>query len=147
MASADLGELKILIGPSRPVLLPVDLPVSHDVIQINRVTHTGASGYHRLAFPAIFDGVTRVNYLLVGAGRATGVAVGVVAAACDVYIPAGAVSQALRFAQSSGAGRWPRIRPVGALKPLPVGTKLSIKAPLAPLNLSMCAGVPLLATC
>jgi hypothetical protein len=36
------------------------------VIQINRVTHTGATGYHRLAFPAIFEGeVAHVSYLLV----------------------------------------------------------------------------------
>ena len=89
MASADLAGLKLLIGSSHPWLLPVhaletegmnviprvfartlarllDLPVFAGVIQINRVTHTGASGYHRLAFPAIFEGeVAHVNYLLV----------------------------------------------------------------------------------
>jgi hypothetical protein len=43
-----------------------DLPLFSGVIQVNRVTPTGATGYHRLAFPAIFDGeVAPVNYLLV----------------------------------------------------------------------------------
>src|ERR1700732_116276 len=79
MATADLAGLKLLIGATTPFLLPVhaletegmnviprvfaralsqllDLPVSAGVIQINRVTRTGASGYHRLAFPAIFGG-------------------------------------------------------------------------------------------
>jgi hypothetical protein len=32
------------------------LPVASGIIQINRVTHTGADGYHRLAFPAVFNG-------------------------------------------------------------------------------------------
>lgn len=36
------------------------------IVQINRVTHTKADGYHRLAFPAVFDGVVRAaDYLLV----------------------------------------------------------------------------------
>jgi hypothetical protein len=89
MAMAEVGALLQLINSSRPFLLPVhaletegmnviprvfaralsqlyDLPVFSGVIQINRVTHTGASGYHRLAFPAIFDGeVVPANYLLV----------------------------------------------------------------------------------
>ena len=44
----------------------LDLPVFAGVIQINRVTHTGASGYQRLAFPALFDGeVAAASYLLV----------------------------------------------------------------------------------
>jgi hypothetical protein len=37
----------------------IDLPVSEGIVQINRVTHTGASGYHRLARPALFDGEVR----------------------------------------------------------------------------------------
>jgi len=89
MVTADLAGLRVLIGSSRPFLLPVhaletegmnviprvfaralsrllDLPVFGGVIQINYVSHTGASGDHRLAFPAIFDGdVARVSYLLV----------------------------------------------------------------------------------
>lgn len=32
------------------------LPIEKGVLQINRVRHTGASGYHRLASPALFDG-------------------------------------------------------------------------------------------
>ncbi len=89
MVAADLAGLRLLIGASRPFLLPVhaletegmnviprvfaraisqffDLPVFSGIIQVNRVTHTGATGYHRLAFPAIFDGdVVPANYLLV----------------------------------------------------------------------------------
>ena len=42
------------------------LPVATGVIQINRVTHTGASGYHRLASPALFEGEVKApTYLLV----------------------------------------------------------------------------------
>lgn len=89
MEIANLDGLRALLGSSHPLLLPVhalesegmnviprvfarklsavfDLSVSHEVIQINRVIHTGADGYHRLAFPAIFDGnVARVDYLIV----------------------------------------------------------------------------------
>lgn len=45
----------------------LDLPVEASVVQINRVGHTGASGYRRLAFPALFDGEvdTGRSYLLV----------------------------------------------------------------------------------
>jgi hypothetical protein len=44
----------------------LDLPVASGIIQINRVTQPGATGYHRLAFPAIFGGsVAPFNYLLV----------------------------------------------------------------------------------
>src|SRR5581483_3188208 len=78
ITAADLSPLNRLIGRSKPFLLPVhaletegmnviprvfaralsqlfDLPVFSGVIQINRVTHTGATGYHRLASPAVFD--------------------------------------------------------------------------------------------
>jgi hypothetical protein len=89
LAGANVAGLKRLLDEPRPFLLPVhavesegmnviprvfaralsnilDLPVFSGVIQINRVTHTGASGYHRLAFPAIFDGeVVLTSYLLV----------------------------------------------------------------------------------
>lgn len=89
LAAADLDGLRRLRQTSRPFLLPVhaletegmnviprvfarilsrllDLPVFGGVIQINRVSHTGANGYHRLAFPAIFDGeVAPTDYLLV----------------------------------------------------------------------------------
>jgi hypothetical protein len=89
MATCDLSGLKLLLGSSPPFLLPVhavetegmnviprvfaralsrcfDLFVFSGIIQINRVTDTGASGFHRLAFPAIFDGeVVPATYLLV----------------------------------------------------------------------------------
>ncbi len=43
------------------------LPVDDSIVQINRVGHTGADGYHRLATPALFDGEVRAgaHYLLV----------------------------------------------------------------------------------
>ena len=42
------------------------LPIETGILQINRVRHTGASGYHRLASPALFDGdVKPEKYLLV----------------------------------------------------------------------------------
>lgn len=40
----------------------LDLPVANGITQINRVTHTGASGYHRLAFPALFGGEVRERH-------------------------------------------------------------------------------------
>jgi hypoxanthine-guanine phosphoribosyltransferase len=45
----------------------LDLPVYDEIVQVNTVGHTGASGYHRLAYPALFDGEVRQNatYLLV----------------------------------------------------------------------------------
>ena len=42
------------------------LPIETGVLQINRVQHTGASGYQRLASPALFDGdVKPEKYLLI----------------------------------------------------------------------------------
>lgn len=43
------------------------LRVDYDIVQINNVGHTGASGFHRLAHPALFDGQVIVGeeYLLV----------------------------------------------------------------------------------
>ena len=44
----------------------IDLPLATGVVQINRVSHTGADGYHRLAFPALYDGnVAPGEYFLV----------------------------------------------------------------------------------
>jgi hypothetical protein len=89
MAASDLAGLRELIGDKRPFLLAVhaletegmnviprvfaralaqalELAVFSGVVQMNRVTHTGSTGYHRLAFPAIFEGeVAPGNYLLV----------------------------------------------------------------------------------
>ena len=43
-----------------------DLALESGIIQINRVTHTRADGYHRLAFPAVFAGDSKeADYLLV----------------------------------------------------------------------------------
>ena len=84
-----LDKLSALIGDKRPHLLAVhaleteganaiprtfarilskilSLPVAKGVIQINRVSHTGADGYSRLAFPALFGGdVKEREYFLV----------------------------------------------------------------------------------
>lgn len=45
----------------------LQLPVYDEIVQINKVGHTGASGYHRLAYPALFGGEVEPNasYLLV----------------------------------------------------------------------------------
>jgi hypothetical protein len=82
LAVATIGALdriSALIGSARPTLVAVHaletegmnaiprvfarvlaqtlgLPADRDVVQINRVAHTGADGYSRLAFPALFDG-------------------------------------------------------------------------------------------
>ena len=43
-----------------------DLPVNYDILQANRVSHTGSSGYHRLATPPLFAGeVGPGDYLIV----------------------------------------------------------------------------------
>jgi hypoxanthine-guanine phosphoribosyltransferase len=86
-APAELFEP--LIGGGRPRLLAVhaveaagmnaiprvlarylaqqfDLPLESGIVQLNRVTHTRADGYHRLAFPAVFDGpLKEADYVLV----------------------------------------------------------------------------------
>ena len=89
LAGVTIEPLRVLIGNARPHLLAVhaveeagmnaiprtfaralslrlDLPLKSGIIQLNRVGHTGATGYHRLAFPPVFDGaVDPVDYLLV----------------------------------------------------------------------------------
>lgn len=89
LALGSLDVLRAMIGVSRPYLLAVhavetagmnaiprafarslskvlDLPVASGIIQINRVSHTGADGYHRLSSPPVFDGqVEKAEYLLV----------------------------------------------------------------------------------
>lgn len=82
VALGTLEKLSAQMGATRPHLLAVhaletegvnaipkvlarilakmlDLPVSQGIVQSNRVTHTGADGYHRLAFPALFTGEAR----------------------------------------------------------------------------------------
>jgi adenine/guanine phosphoribosyltransferase-like PRPP-binding protein len=44
----------------------LDLPIAKGIIQVNRVSHTGSDGYHRLALPALFDGVIEAQgYVMV----------------------------------------------------------------------------------
>jgi hypothetical protein len=84
-----LDRISAIIGSNSPSLLPVhaletegmnviprvfarvlskalDLTPANNIIQINRVSHTGADGYHRLAFPPLFGGeVKEQEYFLV----------------------------------------------------------------------------------
>lgn len=85
-----VARIKQAIGTDTPILTPVyafekeginripavfaevlgeqlGLSVNEEIVQINRVGHTGASGYHRLAFPALFNGNVEAGktYLLV----------------------------------------------------------------------------------
>jgi hypothetical protein len=58
---------------ARKLSAQLDIPVASGVIQINRVSHTGADGYHRLAFPAAFDGdVQPAEYFLIDDFRGQG---------------------------------------------------------------------------
>ncbi len=84
-----LNQIGMLLGRNRPALLAVQafetngmnviprvlarllanefgLVMTDGIIQTNRVSHTGSSGYHRLAFPALFAGVvSEQEYFLV----------------------------------------------------------------------------------
>lgn len=57
----------IPVAMSEYIGLRLGLRTSTDILQINRAGHTGASGYHRLASPALFSGdvVEGEEYLLV----------------------------------------------------------------------------------
>jgi hypothetical protein len=89
LATADMDAIRRLIGDARPRLLAVHalesagmnaiprvlakrlsndygLSLDSGVSQLNRVTHTRAKGYHRLANPAVFDGrLMESNYVLI----------------------------------------------------------------------------------
>lgn len=89
LALGSLDAIRAAVGASRPYLLAVHavetagmnaiprafarslskavgLPVASGIIQINRVLHTGADGYHRLSSPPVFDGqVETAEYVLV----------------------------------------------------------------------------------
>jgi hypothetical protein len=89
LANEALDRIRAIIGGGQPHLLAIHaletdganaipgalsqvlskllrLPLANGIIQINRVSHTGASGYYRLAFPALFDGpVNEPEYFLV----------------------------------------------------------------------------------
>jgi len=85
-----IAQVKVLVGNARPILLPVhalevtginEIPIALaqrlaselgleadlSVIQDNTVGHTGASGYQRLANPALFSGsvTAQTDYLIV----------------------------------------------------------------------------------
>jgi len=65
-AVEDVGMNAIPRAFARALALLLDLPLATGIVQINRVTHTGAGGYHRLAFPAVFDGeIEPVDYFMV----------------------------------------------------------------------------------
>lgn len=89
LSNVDQVAIEQLVGARRPRLLGVhaveyagmnaiprvmarqlaqqfDLVLESGIVQINRVTHTRADGYHRLAFPAVFDGALMIaDYLLI----------------------------------------------------------------------------------
>jgi len=89
LANADMDAIRRIIGEGHPRLLAVHaletagmnaiprvlakrlskdfgLPLESGINQLNRVTHTRAKGYHRLANPAVFEGrLTESNYLLI----------------------------------------------------------------------------------
>jgi hypothetical protein len=65
-AVEDVGMNAIPRALARVLSVRLDLPVATGIVQMNRVGHTGAGGYHRLAFPAVFEGdVNPVDYVLV----------------------------------------------------------------------------------
>jgi len=89
LSNVPSGPIDHMVGTRRPRLLAVhaletsgmnaiprvfarqlaqkyDLILESGIVQINRVTHTKADGYHRLALPAVFDGILRAgDYLLI----------------------------------------------------------------------------------
>ena len=52
---------------ARVLASTLERAIDDDLVQTNRVGHTGASGWHRLAHPALFDGIVQAGarYLLV----------------------------------------------------------------------------------
>jgi hypothetical protein len=51
---------------ARKLAQEFDLHLESGIVQLNRVTHTKADGYHRLAFPAVFEGALKEEeYILV----------------------------------------------------------------------------------
>lgn len=89
VTSNSLDQISVITNHSRPHLLAIHaleteaantiprvmaktlsnllgLPLAENIVQINRVSHTGSDGYHRLAFPALFAGiVNQQEYFLV----------------------------------------------------------------------------------
>jgi hypothetical protein len=89
LAVTDMDAIRKFVGDSHPRLLAVHalesagmnaiprvlakhmsndfgLALDSGISQLNRVTHTRADGYHRLANPAVFDGrLLKSNYILI----------------------------------------------------------------------------------
>jgi hypothetical protein len=55
-AAEDAGVNAIPAALARALAELLDQPTELEIVQINRVGHTGASGWHRLATPPLFDG-------------------------------------------------------------------------------------------
>lgn len=66
-AIEEMGENVIPTALAGVVARKLDLPLDSDIVQINKVSHTGAKGDYRLATPALFDGAVErgASYLLV----------------------------------------------------------------------------------
>lgn len=65
-AVEDVGMNAIPRAFARALAMGVNLPLRSGIIQMNRVSHTGAGGYHRLAYPPVFEGdVENIEYVLV----------------------------------------------------------------------------------
>ena len=65
-AQETLGANVIPTTLARILAKMLNLPLATAILQINRVSHTGSDGYHRLAFPALYDGiVTGGEYFLI----------------------------------------------------------------------------------
>lgn len=66
-AIEESGENVIPTALAGVIARKLDLTLDNDIVQINRVSHTGAKGDYRLATPALFDGsIDRgASYLLV----------------------------------------------------------------------------------
>jgi hypoxanthine-guanine phosphoribosyltransferase len=65
LESAGVNEIPAALA--RLLSVQLDLPMNHSIVQTNSVGHTGASGFHRLANQALFEGsvVQEANYVVV----------------------------------------------------------------------------------
>jgi len=66
-AIEEAGENVIPTALSGLIARRLDLPLDDAIVQINKVSHTGAAGDYRLATPPLFDGTVKAgsSYLLV----------------------------------------------------------------------------------
>ncbi len=67
LAVEQSGKNMIPLGMARVLERALGIPVEMSIFQVNRVSHTGSSGWHRLTHPAVFDGPVKkgVEYLIV----------------------------------------------------------------------------------